>query len=306
MTNSANPLHVLPPSFDHTRIAVFHECPRKFYYMHVRNRYPGGGETSGGAYPLEFGVAYHKFRHVLEVSGDFEQALQAALDHYKEDPPLEHKKYYLDRDRLRQTCKIAYDWWAAEKKEGQIVVVGSELPFEVTLPSGRILSGVIDQTVEVRGRGGISGLLPRDFKTTSREGPTWEVNLSPYLQFSIYPIALQTLSGRPVGGAIVERVYNTAKQGPEIRERFVGRSPGNLEDALRTIESTLDMIEQCHKTGYYPMHTNACGQWSGCPFRDACNTSSEEARERWLESQTVERVWDPLQDRGDPALAEVV
>ena len=266
-------------------------------------------------YPIQFGVAYHDFRNILEklyiewvMEGDkdlgqmgvmlYETSLAIATKDW-EDPPLEHKKGYLDLGRLKKTFAEAFESWVEEKKANYYTIVSTEAPFELPLPSGRLLTGKIDQVLEWNGR-----LWIRDFKTLGRKDD-WKLKFNPNHQFTGYVWAAQQLSGRRIEGVIIDVVYNIKTKGPEFYSVTANRSAADIENWLEWVEYEYDLYENQVKTKIWPMKTSACGDYGGCYFRECCNLGSWNSMEKWLLEKTIHSVWDPLnpeREEGLPAL----
>ena len=51
-----------PTVFDYSTLSKFQRCPRQGFYTYGLHRAP-----SAINYPIQFGVAYHKFREYLEI-----------------------------------------------------------------------------------------------------------------------------------------------------------------------------------------------------------------------------------------------
>ena len=286
-------LPVLPPrALDSSTLSTFQRCPRKAFYSYWLNRTPVGEN-----YPIMFGVAYHKFREILELSyignldiddiAHYQEALATALERYPIDPPLGHKKEHMTRQRLVETCEQGYEIWQLEKRRKEIKVIATEQAFELLLPDGEPYGGRIDQIVDWN-----RAIYIRDFKTTGMMGKTYGDQFDPNAQFTGYVWGGNSLSGEIIRGVMVETVYNTKRVGPEHHPFLSTRTQFSIDewklDAMRTIQE----IRRCEDKHYFPKHTAACGDYGGCAYRDCCKLSSWPSREEWLEGHTVESRWD--------------
>lgn len=302
------PLKVLrptyPTSFDNSVLSTFQRCPRKAFYQYYLHR-----ATKGKNWPIQFGVAYHKFRETLEtiyisevLNGSmelnsetgqafFEVAWQSALkvEGGFEDPPIDHRKSYLHEARLLQSCEKAFEAWVREKRMGKIVVIAPEQPFELELPSGEKYTGRMDQIVKWS-----SKVWVRDFKTTTRMGRTYASHFDPNNQMTGYVWGAQELSGYKVEGVIIETLYNTKTTIAEIHQFLSTRTQAQIAEWVEEQSYEIDRIRQYEKDDVYPKRTVACNDYGGCAFRDACSQSHWHSREKWLEANTIESVWDPM------------
>ena len=296
-------------SLDNSILTAVGRCPRLAFYNYRLNR-----ATRSTNYPINFGVAYHRFRQVLELlyreqiekdgaslddvsDGIYLAAWASAIVGWQ-DPPLEHKKGYLDLGRLSKTCLAAFDSWKEEKRRGYYKVVATEMAFDLTLPGGRRFTGRLDQILEWNGR-----LWVRDFKTVGRMDD-WKAKYNPDHQFTGYTWAAQQLSGRRVDGTIIDIVYNIKTKGPEFFPTLAARSSSDIQQWLEWVEFEGENWDRYCTTDKWPMRTSACGDYGGCFFRECCNLGSWESIEAWLSERTVHSVWDPLKPEEEVGLPE--
>ena len=290
---------VYPEAYDNSLISSHGRCPRMSFYKSWLGRAP-----TWKNYALKWGGAYHLFREALEgmymARGevvhpyDYAEAISLALESWGDPPPVGHKRDWMTNERFIKTLELSYTRWEMEKRSGKRRVLMSEQPFTLELPSGKVFGGIIDQVVEWRGK-----LWIRDFKTTSRMGYSYAQGFDPSHQMSGYVHAAQRLSGRPVEGVIIETVYNNKSKGPEIYEHLSTRSEGNLEMWQASIESEIRNINRHEEEGFFPMRTEACNDYGGCFFREACQKEYWTSTESWLLDNTTEDRWDFLNRGGD-------
>jgi len=296
-------------SLDNSILSSHGRCNALSLYNYHLNR-AGRSEN----FPINFGVHYHAFRETLErlyiqwcitegkelskMTGLLYEVAFATASKDWVDPPIEHKKGYLDLGRFRKSCEEAFESWVGEKNRGIFKVIGTETTFGLPLPSGRIFSGTLDQVVEWNNR-----LWVRDFKTVGRK-EDWHEKYNPEHQFTGYVWAAQILSGRKIEGTIVDVVYNIKTKGPEFHPTLANRSTGDIELWLEWVESEYDSYEKCVKTGIWPMRTTACGDYGGCFFRACCNEGSWPSIQQWLLDKTVESFWDPMNRDREEGLPE--
>lgn len=296
-------------SLDNSVLSVVGRCPRLAFYNYRLNR-----ATRSVNYPINFGVSYHKFREILDKlyaewivkEGKeldscskmiFEAAWSVATKGWQ-DPPLEHKKGYLDLGRLSKTCEQAFEAWLDEKRRGYYKVIATEVAFELPLPSGRLFTGRLDQILEWNGR-----LWVRDFKTVGRKD-NWKEKYNPDHQFTGYSWAAQQLSDRRVDGTIIDIVYNTKTMGPEFHPTLANRSSNDIAQWLEWVEFESGNWERYCAEDLWPMRTMACGDYGGCFFRECCNLGSWDSIEGWLKERTIHSVWDPMNPEREEGLPE--
>lgn len=297
-------------SLDNSILESVARCPRLGFYNYYINR-SGRGEN----YPINFGIVYHKFRETLErmyiqwcIKEEkdlhanqkvlFEVARAVAVKDWK-DPPIEHKKGYLDLGRLDKTFDEAFESWLSEKSRGVIKIIGTETAFELPLDgSGRLFSGRLDQIIEWNRR-----LWVRDFKTVGRKSD-WSEDYNPAHQFTGYVWAAQKLSGRKIEGVIVDVIYNIKTKGPEFHPIFANRTSDDIRMWQEWVESEYDNWERYIATDTWPMRTTGCGDYGGCYFRECCNRGNWPSIENWLEEKTIHSFWDPMNPDREEGIPE--
>lgn len=286
---------VSPRAFDFSTTNTVNQCARKAFLQYWLGR-----RGTAVNYPIEFGNAYHLYREVMDkvfLEKDtpevqwptlHEYALNKTVESYPEDPPLEHKKSFLTRIRLIETCEQAFDVWRDEKLSGKTVILASEQSFELALDdTGYTYGGKIDQLLEMSGQ-----LWVRDFKTTSYMGRTYGFKWDPNAQISGYTWAARELSGRRVMGVIISTVYNTKNIGPQHHSFLSTRSEFALDEWKLDYCDTRRRITLMEQDNYFPKNTSSCDDYGGCFFRGCCSMSTWIARDEWLEDHTVEDRWD--------------
>jgi len=317
-----------PPEddLDNSTISEYGACPRKGFYRYGLRR-----GFKGKSWPIQFGLAFHKYREEVENMMREEKegltdeihlaAIDIALEGW-EDPPMEDKKGYLDRLRLFQTCEAAKKRIRNEIESGEIEVTRTEDSFDLELPFWVCRScgwatleesetcskcsepslfrarhgGRIDQFIKDKARKGLD--MVKDFKTTSYKPYNYEEKFDPNNQFFGYTWARSELSGRKCDGAIIETVHNTKTIGPIITQHYVTYSEGQIEawqvEQMIERQIIMTMWSRVEELGYlaFPKRTQECSSWGGCPFRGACRGGSAFEIEAWLEARTIESHWD--------------
>jgi len=304
---------------DNSTVGTYQRCPTKGLYQYGFNRAPIGTN-----YPIQFGVAFHKFKEILEVSYknilstslgtgflgvDITKNKEAQRSLYTlawgvaskdfENPPLDSKKAYLTDSRLENSCRKAFDNWVHEKSTGRYNVLFTEQAFDLALPNGRRFGGRFDQILEWNGK-----LWIRDFKTVSRMGKTYGEQFEPNNQMTGYVWAAQELSGRRVEGVIIDVCYNTKNLGPEFYEFLTTRTTAHIDRWTETVEAEIEEIDNYYKADHFPMRTGACHDFGGCYFRDACKKSSWPMIERWLLANTTESHWDFMNPEAEEGVVD--
>jgi len=167
-----------------------------------------------------------------------------------------------------------------------------ESPYHTRSGEPFILCGHIDRIATMGDKSYIT-----DIKTTKNAlDDRFFENFTPDNQFSLYALAGKVVFGIPVEGLIVDGVE--VKVGfSRFRRSLISRSSEQVEEWLQDLEWWLRMAEDFARANYWPMNDKACFR---CPFRGICSHNPS-ARDMWLEGNEhfVDRVWDPMQVRGD-------
>ena len=296
-------------SLDNSILSTMGRCPRLAYFNYYLCR-----AARAENYPINFGVAFHKFMEMLEqlyatwilgeeqdfekVKGILYAAALAVASKDWNDPPLEHKKSYLDLSRLQKNCEEQFDRWVREKDSGVFTIIGTETAFELPLPSGRLFSGRLDQILQWNRRFWI-----RDWKTVSRKGD-WALKFNPDHQFTGYSWGAEHLSGQTIDGAIVDVVHNIKGSGPNFFRELCSRTKADKKQWLVWVEDSWDEWEMRVEEDRWPMRTAACDDWGGCYFRKCCREGSWRDIESWLKQHTIHSVWDPMNPEREEGLPE--
>ena len=331
------PIHPPDDVSDNSERSTYRSCMRLGLYQYGLQR-----GMIGINFSFQFGTAYHDFRERMEdlmremdepelTDEIFDKALEYATRSW-EDPPIGHPKEFLDYGRLTRTCMEAAIRVKQEIKSGQVTIMRSEDSFDLELPyvvcyacGNAWLVEVEDyqeryscqQCGKEEGRrarhGGrsdqftkfLGGLHVRDFKTTSYKHRYLFQKYEMNSQTQGYYWAGSLLSGRRFDGVLIEQVYNTKRQGPDISQIAIEMSAGAIEQWIASQMMWDSFIRTAYsrvgELGYlaFPQNTEHCTQYGLCKFYGACQESSGKLIDKWLEAFTVEKVWDFTNPDGD-------
>ena len=269
-------LPLFPPAevLDNSTTDEYGKCPRKGFYRYGLRR-----GFSGKSFPIQFGLAYHKFREVVENlmrEGDGKMSdgvhlagIEAALEDW-EDPPMGHNYEFLDKGRFLLTTSKARTRIELEQASGDVEITRAEDSFDLELPflicrncgwaevdleaqwcprcNDEALSKPGEDFFRARHGGRTDQFLKthdksrvRDFKTTRYKGDKYEDKFSPNSQIQGYVWSGGELSGRTFDGALIETVHNTKLKGPEISQFYISFTKGQQEQwiASRMMEHSV-------------------------------------------------------------------
>ncbi len=311
-------------------------CPRLWLYSTGLRRGPLGTN-----FPIQFGLAYHKYRETIEdlmveqecgmTDEIHDEAQELALEGFIQ-PPAEHKHSHNNMIRAVQSFNLARERVTREREQGKIIVTKSEDSFDLELPfvictkcghtyfwedaeddddSDNIFicdkcgyetgirarhGGRVDQFIRMVSLE--KGEFVRDFKATGRMGAYYDLKFEPNSQMQGYVWSKEELSGQACDGVLVETLYNTKTIGPEIHQTYKTYSQGQQEQWLASVMIERQMLQlmwsRIEELGYlaFPQRTDACDQYGGCDYRDACLSGSGFELEAWLENYTEYSHWD--------------
>lgn len=284
-----------PKTFDHSAMKYFKECHRKFMYRIILGRVP---PKSKYQVIFDFGKAYHSFREILELehmAGKPEQECYMTALTKTLDMPLtkgEGKYEYYTKQRLAQTCKVAFEHWQKEKKQGAIEVISVEQPFNVELAPGHYISGRADQIIKLNGQ-----VWGRDFKTTSKMLQFFTATLDPNDQAVRYMFMESKLvfgaeavdNGKMIKGIIFEVMQNTKTTEPKISPVLITKNKQQLQ-IWRDEQLFLDeLLTLCNERDIWAMHESNC---SFCDYAKVCKAPSETSQENILRNEFNLSPWN--------------
>lgn len=269
------PIYYPEKVMDNSIETAHSSCPTYGFYRYGLRR-----GFDGLSYPIQYGIAYHKFRELVEKLmiesglGDgpealtdeiYKKAAHAAVVNW-EEPPVEHRHSHLDLTRLLTAFELTKKRIKEERSSKRIIVTRSEDSVDLEyswklcpsclwteVKGDKVCSRCSEYTVPIRHGGRIdqfiifkslnNARMIRDFKTTSMMGKTYTEKFDPNSQIQGYVWDGTQLSGREFEGALIETIYNTKKEGPIISQHYVTYSRGQQErwEASRMMER--QMIE---------------------------------------------------------------
>jgi hypothetical protein len=117
------------------------------------------------------------------------------------------------------------------------------------------------------------------------------MQFKPNNQVSGYVWAAAKLSGRKVGGAIINAI-SVQKSGQQFRRRITTRTPGEIAEWLTYVRATAEEIQTHRRKGIWPMRTASCMMYNACEFHDVCSLANPDDRLKFLEQQYTRKEWD--------------
>jgi hypothetical protein len=290
----------LQTAFDNSSLALFKDCPRKYYYAIIE-----GWRPSRPSIVLDFGTAMHSSLECFDIAiadgKSHDEALALAVRHALK---LSHKWSFEDNIRNPYTLLRAIIWYADQYKNDPIETVklpngkpALELSFrfelDIKTPSGEpyLYCGHIDKIGKFNG-----AIYAIDRKTTtSALTDTYFARYNPNGQISGYSVAAQILRSEPSHGFIIDAIQlgvNFCRS----QRYIVTRTQEQLEEWLHNTIEWIKRIEAAAVTKSWPMNEESCTKYGSCQFREVCSKTPS-IRDNWLATYFVRDRWNPLVSR---------
>ncbi len=292
-------------AWDSTSLKDLKTCPRKYYYSMIAQRQPGGQNDH-----LRFGLLFHgaleRYDHAKFDGASHEDATRVAYSWALSESwgwVTDHKY------KNRRTLLRSVVWYLENFREDPLVTVrlvngkpAVELSFkmETDLKSRDgetfLLCGHLDRVATMNGKTYIV-----DRKTTkSSLGDRFFDSFSPDNQFTLYSLAGKVVYALPIEGLVVD-ACQVGIEFSRFTRGFVTRSDAQIEEWYAGLGFWLELAEHFANAASieaYPMNDAACGMYGGCPYRPICSKGPG-VRQQWLEADYAEKIWDPLEIRGN-------
>lgn len=271
---------------DNFALTMFQSCPAK-YDLRMRQGWTARRRSAA----LGFGGALHEGLAEWYKTHDKVKALEAINKHWPHNTPTD------DYRNLEKCVTVMIDylrhypsemWNVVGFPENPMVECTFTLDTGLTLEDGEPIEygGIFDGLIEMNGV-----VYVLEHKSTSQMGPSYFNQFKPNNQVTGYVWAAQHLSGGRVGGALINAI-GVYKSSPTKFERTItSRSNEEIEEWLKNVRNTCQMIRDCEKRGVWPLHTPSCVQYGLCEFHSVHSLSSAKTRERLLEQDYVREPW---------------
>lgn len=267
--------------FDFTAMNTFLTCRRKYQYRIERGLVGANPPTAA-----EFGRCIHQALDTWYQDRDLEKALKTFMENFKENPDDDKRTPLMGAWIIKN--------YHDKYQDQPFKVLATEQEFTIDLPWHKKLIGRIDKIIEWDGV-----VWVMDHKTTSQLGDNFMKMHTPNMQFSGYVYAANKL-GFKCQGVLVDAILvakglldatSRAKLTP-LRRDFAYRSPGDIEEYLRTIYDIQQDIELCENNDWWYPNYDSCVDYGECPYRKVCKESGE-YREKIIANDFHVEHWDP-------------
>jgi hypothetical protein len=292
------------------------ECPRKYQLsmcVKVDETGPSGFSPRKESVHLKFGQLVHgaleRYDHARVSGMDHDDATDEAIQYcLKETWDFTTGRPWAsdDDNKNRFTLVRTIIWYLEHFRDDPLETVvlstgkpAVELSFRMEIGytsfTGEpfLLCGHLDRLATLN-----DDTFILDRKTTKNTlNEKFFEGFNPDNQFTTYTFAAKALYGTKIKGLIVDGAQIAITFSRFLRG-MVPIHNDQLEEWYGDLGYYLLQAQSFARAGYWPMNRKSCGNYGGCPFRPICSKSGS-VRLEWLEKSYVERVWDPLQVRGD-------
>ena len=263
---------VVKRKFDNSTIGVYKECPRKYYWRHVKGLVPAGGH---GSAPLAFGSSIHLALDTWYGDKDDAKALKVfdkdwdvTLDDGKRTTGTGHRllKMYFNRYR-----------------DAPIELIASEMEF--VLPFGDYeYWGRIDKVLSWDCMTWVM-----DHKTTSGMNDLFFAGANPNFQFEGYVWAAQQL-GYKCNGFVLDGMLVAKTKADVARDRFYVTE----KQLARWANHTTTWMDRASGDKQFPMNDQNCTSYfTKCPYMKLCRETEKRVLDSMLENEYVYEPWEP-------------
>ncbi len=263
--------------FDSSKLKCYLECPRQFYWRHVRHLVPFHEKTA-----LSFGTAIHEGLFTWHKTYDIEESVDAFHRHWNDTMHEELRTAEKGEKLLRGYAER----YPPKMEPFEFEMLEQKVQIDI---DGIQYGGRIDGIVRW---GGMNLVL--DHKTASRMGRTYFDRFRPDLQMTGYAFMAKQLLQKPIHGVVINVLYFTKTKMDFIRE-ISSREPFEYEEFVSVVMRLVDEIlsnDWENRNSWMPNWTS-CGNWGGCDYRDLCLC---EDPEKLVPTMYRHEEWHPFDD----------
>ncbi len=260
---------------DSSKTKCFLECPRKFYWRHVRKLVPLHEKAA-----LSFGKAIHEALYEWHKTYDLERTIEIFHEHW--DDKIDEQLRTAEKGE--SLLKGYAERYPPKHEPFKFLSLEQKVQIEI---GDFVYGGRIDGIVEWGGM-----YLVLDHKTASRMGPKYFDRFRPDLQMTGYAFMAKQLFKQHIHGVVINVLYFTKKQMDFVRE-ISSREPFEYEQfasLILNLASQIKANDPEDMNSWLPNWTS-CGDWGGCDYRDLCLSEDPEPLAR---SMYREEVWHPF------------
>lgn len=297
-------------AWNSSSIKLAEECLRKYQYVMVE-----GWQHPTRSPHLRFGghyaTAIEHYHKSLALGTDPEEALldivhEALIDTWDYDlddegnpipgtgQPWDSMHNLKTRGNLIRSIVWYIDHFADETMPVVQLAQGPavELSFTLEVDDGMLFAGHLD-SLRIYG----DDPYVMDQKTTgSTLTQRFFDQFRPDTQMSMYTFAGKMILGAPVKGVVIDAAQ-IAVGFTRFERGFTPRTEGELNEWYDSAMYHIGAARRATRENFFPMNTQSCGNYGGCPFRHVCSRGPEH-RLQFLKADFVQgKPLDPLEQR---------
>jgi hypothetical protein len=291
---------------DNFALTMFQACPIK-YKLRIKEHWTSRRKSAA----LGFGACLHEGLAVWYKTHDRVSALKAIAETWPANMPTEdwrtkekclevmvqYMRQYPEEswqpvgwpERPMIECNFSIDtglflpcWDCGEQYHTDVGICPQcGKPLE-PIEYGGIFDGLIEFSQEV---------VVLEHKTTSQLGKYYFDQFKPNNQVSGYVWAAEKLSGRKVGGAIINAIGIYKAGTTRFERQITTRSKAEIAEWMKNVWQTCVMIQNCERIGYWPMFTQSCTMYGKCEYHNIHTLGTERERELYLEQDYQREQW---------------
>lgn len=285
-------MHTKSITVDSTTLSWYTDCPMKYKLRVLDNIVP-----KEKAMALSYGAVTHQAMAVWYLRGNLAQTLKIFNENFKEREGEKVRTLLIGLRTLKEYTEKYV------KEPFEIVMV--EKPYAMNLTDDIILSGRLDAIIKWNKLS-----LVLEHKTTTRMGFSYFKQFTPNTQIDIYSLLCRELIGHCEGVYVNAIAVSTKDEETRQKEalsnkkkvarnsnyyrEIISRTPKQLESAKQNIIKIVKAMEFAIKENSFFQDKNNCTSYSGCAYRDICNTEFDE---RVIRLRYKREKWNPLLGR---------
>lgn len=289
-----------------SRIHVYRNCPRKYYWKFVENL-----DTDRPAMNLEVGSATHEGLAQLGAGKSVDEAVESAKQAFRAALPKRRlpgdDELYAESEAVVENLLRSYEeHWGSQSEmfrplgnevAGTVEVAEDPLPGDPNPEVKKKLRFKTDKFVHAFG-----GLWIVDHKTAAKMDPRTMMQYQMDLQMTAYIYGAMKLLETVIGGVIVDFLVKTKV--PQFAREAFERTEAELNEfefnwtrwLSRIRQDTLDAVTIGKETGKpwlaFPRNEAECFRYGTCMFRSLCGDPANMG----LRAEFVQREKDYVDD----------
>lgn len=271
---------------DSSKLDMYLDCPRKYFFEHML-----GWKVDRPAHDLHFGECWHHAREHQLLYGydDIEGAYNAFIIPYREVFDQETDELYCPKDPIGVINALMK---FSDERQSDLIeneVLYTEISGTVPVSDSRVLHYRMDSILR---RKEDDKIFSWDHKSAKRFNRQWSEKFHLSVQngtythcmYCIFPI--ESVIGVEFCGTAFEYLKRSSKGRSAGYHVTLQRVPAfktpdqmnvwlwNVNRMLDQIEEETDRLAECKESDpvlmAFPMNTNSCTKYWGCPFHDFC------------------------------------